>query len=121
MNKLSVKVTSICLCAAIMLGGAGAAYALTGEKNEVPAKAVMISTKVDEEKEVSKDETVYVLAGADGSVQKIIVSDWIKNALNENSIADKSGLSDIENVKGNETYTLDGSNMTVWDAEGNDI
>ena len=121
MNKLSVKVTSICLCAAIMLGGAGAAYALTGEKNEVPAKAVMTSTKVDEEKEVSKDETVYVLAGADGSVQKIIVSDWIKNALNENSIADKSGLSDIENVKGNETYTLDGSNMTVWDAEGNDI
>lgn len=104
-----------------MLGGAGAAYALTGEKNEVPAKVVTTSTKAEEEKEVSKDETVYVLAGADGSVQKIIVSDWIKNALNENSIADKSGLSDIENVKGNETYTLDGSNMTVWDAEGNDI
>ena len=121
MNKLSVKVTSICLCAAIMLGGVGAAYALTGEKNEVPAKVVTTSTKAEEEKEVSKDETVYVLAGADGSVQKIIVSDWIKNALNENSIADKSGLSDIENVKGNEAYTLDGSNMTVWDAEGNDI
>ncbi len=121
MNKLSVKITSICLCAAIMLGGAGTAYALTGEKNEVPAKVVTTSTKAEEEKEVSKDETVYVLAGADGSVQKIIVSDWIKNALNENSIADKSGLSDIENVKGNETYTLDGSNMTVWDAEGNDI
>lgn len=121
MNKLSVKVTSICLCAAIMLGGAGAAYALTGEKNEVPAKAVTTSTKAEEEKEVSKDETVYVLAGADGSVQKVIVSDWIKNALNENSIADKSGLSDIENVKGNETYTMDDSNMTVWDAEGNDI
>lgn len=121
MNKLSTKITAIALCAAIMLGGAGAAYALAGEKNEVPAKAVTTSMKAEEEKEVSKDETVYVLAGADGSVQKIIVSDWIKNALNENSIADKSGLSDIENVKGNETYTLDGSNMTVWDAEGNDI
>ena len=121
MNNLSTKITAIALCAAIMLGGAGAAYALAGEKNEVPAKAVTTSTKAVEEKEVSKDETVYVLAGADGSVQKIIVSDWIKNALNENSIADKSGLSDIENVKGNEAYTLDGSNMTVWDAEGNDI
>ena len=121
MNKLSTKITAICLCAAIVLGCAGVAYALTGEKNEVPAKAVTTSTKAVEEKEVSKDETVYVLAGADGSVQKIIVSDWIKNALNENSIADKSALSDIENVKGNETYTLDGSNMTVWDAEGNDI
>ena len=121
MNKLSTKITAIALCAAIMLGGAGAAYALAGEKNEVPAKAVTTSMKAEEEKEVSKDETVYVLAGADGSVQKIIVSDWIKNALKEDSIADKSALSDIENVKGNETYTLDGSNMTVWDAEGNDI
>jgi len=121
MNKLSVKVTSICLCAAIMLGGAGAAYALTDEKNEVPAKAVTTSMKAEEEKEVSKDETVYVLAGADGSVQKVIVSDWIKNALKEDSIADKSALSDIENVKGNETYTMNDGNMTVWDAEGNDI
>ena len=121
MNNLSTKITAIALCAAIMLGGAGAAYALAGEKNEVPAKAVTTSTKAEEEKEVSKDETVYVLAGADGSVQKVIVSDWIKNALKEDSIADKSALSDIENVKGNETYTLDGSNMTVWDAEGNDI
>lgn len=121
MNKLSTKITAICLCAAIVLGCAGVAYALTGEKNEVPAKAVTTSTKAEEEKEVSKDETVYVLAGADGSVQKVIVSDWIKNALKEDSIADKSALSDIENVKGNETYTLDGSNMTVWDAEGNDI
>ena len=121
MNNLSTKITAICLCAAIVLGGAGAAYALAGEKNEVPAKAVTTSMKAEEEKEVSKDETVYVLAGADGSVQKVIVSDWIKNALKEDSIADKSALSDIENVKGNETYTLDGSNMTVWDAEGNDI
>lgn len=121
MNNLSTKITAIALCAAIMLGGAGAAYALAGEKNEVPAKAVTTSMKAEEEKEVSKDETVYVLAGADGSVQKIIVSDWIKNALKEDSIADKSALSDIENVKGNEAYTLDGSNMTVWDAEGNDI
>ena len=121
MNKLSTKITAICLSAAIVLGCAGVAYALTGEKNEVPAKTVTTSMKAEEEKEVSKDETVYVLAGADGSVQKVIVSDWIKNALKEDSIADKSALSDIENVKGNETYTLDGSNMTVWDAEGNDI
>ena len=121
MNNLSTKITAIALCAAIVLGCAGVAYALTGEKNEMPAKAVTTSMKAEEEKEVSKDETVYVLAGADGSVQKVIVSDWIKNALKEDSIADKSALSDIENVKGNETYTLDGSNMTVWDAEGNDI
>ena len=120
MNKLSTKITAICLSAAIVLGCAGVAYALTGEKNEVPAKTAA-TAKAENADGVAKDETVYVLSGADGSVQKIIVSDWIKNALKEDSIADKSALSDIENVKGNETYTLDGSNMTVWDAEGNDI
>ena len=51
MNKLSTKITAICLCAAIVLGCAGVAYALTGEKNEVPAKAVTTSMKAEEEKE----------------------------------------------------------------------
>ena len=31
--------------------------------------------------EAVKDETVYVMTAADGSTQKILVSDWIKNAL----------------------------------------
>ena len=29
--------------------------------------------------DAEKEETVYVIAGADGSVQKVIVSDWQKN------------------------------------------
>lgn len=36
---------------------------------------------------ISKDETVYVLASADGNVQKIIVSDWIKNNIEAKSIS----------------------------------
>ena len=68
-----------------------------------------------------KDETVYVLASADGSVQKIIVSDWIKNASASASVADKSELSNIENVKGDEGYTLGSDNARVWDAQGKDI
>lgn len=55
-----------------------------------------------------KDETVYVIAGADGSVEKVIVSDWIKNGEKNQSIADYSELSDVENVKGDETYTMNG-------------
>ena len=27
----------------------------------------------------------------------------------------------MENVKGDETYTMNGDNMRVWDAQGNDI
>ena len=68
-----------------------------------------------------KDETVYVLAGADGSVQKIIVSDWIKNTLGSSTLTDSSELENVENVKGDEGYTMDASNARVWDAAGNDI
>lgn len=121
MNKLSTRIKAICLCEAIMLTGTGAAYAITWDNTEASAKAVAAAPETDETKDVSKDETVYVLAGADGSVHKVIVSDWIKNGLNENSIADKSGLSDIESVKGDAAYTMNGNNMTVWDAAGNDI
>lgn len=71
--------------------------------------------------ELVKDETVYVLTGADGTVDKIIVSDWIKNSVGSSSFSDKSELTNIENVKGDETYTMNGDNMRVWDAQGNDI
>ena len=38
-----------------------------------------------------------------------------------NSINDISELDGIENVKGDEAYTMNPNNMRVWDAKGNDI
>lgn len=40
------------------------------------------------------------LPNADGSVKKIIVSDWIKNGLNEKSLKDKTDLQDVKNAQG---------------------
>lgn len=88
-------------------------------EKETESEAVDLSSETQEN--LVKDETVYVLASADGSVEKIIVSDWIKNSLGNKTITDKSDLNDIENVKGDETYTLNGDNMKVWDTDGNDI
>ncbi len=70
---------------------------------------------------LSKDETVYVISGADGGVQKIIVSDWIKNSMGSSQIQDLTELSDISNVKGMETFEAKGNGTGVWDAGGNDI
>lgn len=120
MNKKVTKIIAICLCAVLCLGGAGVAFAQTGSKQE-SAQPTAAQKAADLQQKISKDETVYVLAGADGSVQKIIVSDWLKNELGSASLTDKSGLSDIENVKGDESYSINGDNMTVWDAQGNDI
>ncbi|WP_407382337.1 hypothetical protein [Ruminococcus sp.] len=74
-----------------------------------------------DEAELYKDETVYVMAKADGSVDKIIVSDWIKNNKGADTITDLSTLTDIENVKTDASYTLNSDNMRVWEANGKDL
>lgn len=121
MSKTTKKILAICLCAALCLGGAGMAFAQASSKkaDDQPVSAAQQAAELQQK--ISKDETVYVLTGADGSVKKIIVSDWLKNELGSASVADKSDLSDIENVKGDESYTINDDNMTVWDAQGNDI
>lgn len=121
MSKTTKKILAICLCAALCLGGAGMAFAqaISKKADDQPVSAAQQAAELQQK--ISKDETVYVLTGADGSVKKIIVSDWLKNELGSASVADKSDLSDIENVKGDESYTINGDNMTVWDAQGNDI
>ena len=70
--------------------------------------------------ETTKEETVYVIADAEGNAQKIIVSDWIKNVKGLDALNDRTELSGVENVKGDETFTQDG-NDCVWDAKGADI
>ena len=81
--------------------------------------ASLLTSDTDGNK-ASKDETVYVLTNADGSVQKVIVSDWLKNALGETALKDVSNLKNIENVKGDETFVTDRGN-TFWNSRGKDV
>lgn len=124
MKNRATKLTALALCAVLLFGTVGTAvYALTGggseEKTEDEGETASAGSVA--ETGLSKDETVYVIAGADGAVQKIIVSDWIKNALGADTLVDQTELSDIETVKGEERYTLGSGNTCVWDAQGNDI
>ena len=72
------------------------------------------------EKEIGKEETVYVIADNTGKEQKIIVSDHLINNDDKDTLEDASTLKDIENVKGDETFTQSGNKVT-WQADGNDI
>ena len=65
--------------AAVM--GAAPVYAATGE-----------------DAAVSKEETVYVNAAADGTPEDITVSDWLKNSALAGDLSDESDLKDIKNV-----------------------
>lgn len=109
MKKKLVKPLALVLCGVLLA---------SGNSMTVSAAGPVI---LEKETEISKDETVYVLAGADGSVEKIIVSDWIKNTPGSETLTDKTDLTDIENVKGDETYAIDGNNTCIWDAQGNDV
>lgn len=68
-----------------------------------------------------KEETVYVLADANGSVDQVIVSDWLKNGDGGQSLADSSDLKDIQNVKGYEAFEQDQDGNIIWQAQGSDI
>ena len=49
---------------------------------------------------VSKEETVYVNATAEGEIKDITVSDWLKNSGSaEGDVSDVSDLEGIKNVK----------------------
>ena len=122
MKKSSTKIIALCLCALLAVSGiAMTAFAQNSDGDETEKQEKTETVSAADDADVSKDETVYVLAGANGSVQKIIVSDWIKNSSGKAAVNDKSELTDVENVKGDETYTMSGDDMRVWDARGNDI
>ena len=74
----------------------------------------------DGDNAVTKDETVYVVTNSDGAEQDVIVSDHLINKDGIKTIADETTLSDIENVKGDETFQQNGDSLR-WDAEGNGI
>ena len=67
-----------------------------------------------------KQETVYVFTGADGAVDHVTVSAWLKNPEGADVIEDVSDLTDITNLKGDESYTKDGDKLT-WQADGHEI
>lgn len=125
MKGKMTRLLAVLLCVTLTVGGVAATVLAVGGSKSGSAAGTKQTEKVnllkEDNAELVKDETVYVLTGADGTVRKILVSDWIKNRAGAATVTDKSNLSDVENVKGDETYTMNGDNLRVWDAQGNDI
>lgn len=116
--KRLIKLMSVALCLTLVLSASlVGVFALSlngvslGEKDKA----------TPDEAALYKDETVYVMANADGTVDKIIVSDWIKNNKKASTITDVSAVGDIENVKTDASFTLNSDNMRVWQADGEDL
>ncbi len=115
---------SVCDVSAAKTSGSGNQRTEQSVENDDKTEDVLdevLSSKVTiNEKEIGKEETVYVIADSTGATEKIIVSDHLINNDDKKTIEDISTLSDITNVKGDETFSQEGKRV-VWQADGNDI
>lgn len=69
---------------------------------------------------VEKEETVYVSQKADGTITEVTVTNCLKN-IAKGDVTDVSNLTNIENTKGEETFTREHNNELVWKSQGEDI
>lgn len=92
------KFLAVILAMAVAVGAAGVTtYAVGKDANDTEAPSTVATAASDTE--AIKDETVYIMTAADGSTQKILVSDWIKNALPAEAQKAIENLNDTQQVK----------------------
>ena len=85
------------------------------------AESAAEATEAAGESVSEKEETVYVIADAAGTPEKIIVSDWLNNPSGEETITDETSLSDIENLTEDAAWSETEDGEILWDAEGKDV
>lgn len=68
---------------------------------------------------LKKDESIYAKLEANGQVNQVIVSEHLEQT-GDTETVDKTKLTDIENINGEEKYTLDNGKL-VWESNGKDI
>lgn len=129
-NKKLIKGTAITAAAVTVIATTGFHMVNAADVNQLGVNAGNIVQVADGTTTLSasdidgtafKDETVYVIADASGNTQKVIVSDWLKNFNASAGLSDYSTLSDLVNVKGDETFEAATNNALTWNAQGNDI
>lgn len=124
---LSAAMSLTILCSSVGVAAYSAGVDSTGQtavkteaKKDAAVKATSETKKADK-KQYNKEESVYVIADAQGNPNKVIVSDWIQNTGKAQKLSDRSNLKDIEVVKGDASFTMNENNACEWDAKGDDI
>ena len=119
-KKYAIRVVAGALVITMAATGATqyTAYAeRAAEKQETTEDLLDQANVKFSQKTIDKDETVYLISEADGTVTDTIVADHLYNRDGAKTLSDVSNLTDIENVNGEEKFTKDGDKMT-WNADG---
>lgn len=129
MMKKNLKCAVAAGAAAMLAAGlffSGAGEPVYGE-NEIKKTEEKLTETIEENIRLSdsadtdKEETVYVIADAQGNAEKKIVSTWLKNRDKADRIEDVANLTEIENVKGEEEFSEGENGKITWKAGGEDI
>ena len=126
-NRINIKRGIALLLTASMVLSVTACSASTEESSAAQDEelltetAMSMLTKGANSAERGKEETVYVLSGADGSAEQIICNVHLKNGEGSDELTDACNLTDIENTRGSESYTAHDDGTIVWKAGGSDI
>lgn len=123
LKLLAASLAVVLLTSTAALALVGAAEAEHQPEDEAETALAAVADEVKPEAAVSrKDEVVYILASPDGTANRVIVSDHLSNPGGQAALNDKSNLTNIENVKGDESFSPDGEDgKIVWAADGGDI
>lgn len=131
MKSKLIKILSVTLALVLVCAGTFMVFAQQGDTDKDSNSSTnnnkktgindFLSNDLIDNSDVDKEETVYVIAGNDGTAKKVIVSDWLKNSDKSNEIKDSSYINNIVNVNGEEQFTTGDNNSIVWNAEGKDI
>ena len=68
----------------------------------------------------SKDETVYAVMNADGSIKSTTVSEHLYSASGLSNVTDESTLTDIQNTESDAAFAQDGEKL-VWNTDDTDV
>lgn len=132
-KKTGLRIASLLLCLTLACGGSIAVVCASGDKESdsstatsdssqtASSSSAVVTASSNADSAPYKEETVYVLANADGTARKIIVSDWLKNPGGETSLGDYTDLSDVSCVKGDTSYTMGSDGARIWDAQSGDV
>lgn len=127
MNRRTMKVICCVMAGILVCSGISAISYGAGREAAAEETLPVISARLDQgndgqssetdEWKVSLDETVYVIAEADGSVEKVISSDWLQTGTAGSSYEKKEGQEELP-VSMQVTYILDGKQISAEEAAG---
>ena len=124
-RRISLIVMLAMVLSVFFTGMTFTAYGAAKKKTSKKAKDKQVQADFDKFDQYSncaeKDETVYVIADAEGDPDKVIVSEWLKNPEKKKILKDRSILEKIKNVEGDQSYIMNKDNMVLWQADGDDI